>query len=102
MGIARLLEWMACVGLWIKHLPELPKAYRKKWVSESWVSVWAQVLISHFSRKHHGAMVERISKSQLTPPSTPRLTHKTQSFFLKYDTRTVAGTSQVAPSTRAL
>jgi len=27
-------------------------------VPESWVSVWAQVLISHFSRKRHGAMGE--------------------------------------------
>jgi len=58
MGIARLIEWVVCVGVWIAHLPELPKIYWRKWVTESWVSVWAHVLISHFGRKHHEAMEE--------------------------------------------
>ena len=30
MGIARLLEWVVYVGVWIAHLPELPKAYWRK------------------------------------------------------------------------
>ena len=44
---------MACSGFWIAYLLELPKVHWKKWVSESWVSVWAHILISHFGRKSH-------------------------------------------------
>ena len=44
---------MACAGFWIAYSLELPKVYWKKWVSESWVSVWAHILISHFGRKDY-------------------------------------------------
>ena len=54
MRITRFLDWVAYLGSWIAYLPEVPKVYWKKWVSESWVSVWAHILISHFGRKRHG------------------------------------------------
>ena len=55
-------------------------------MSESWVSVWAQVLISHFGRKHHEGMGEDSGEDfepQLEPQSTPQLTRKTKSPVLK-------------------
>ncbi|PUU79260.1 hypothetical protein B9Z19DRAFT_1064378 [Tuber borchii] len=53
MRIAQFLDWVAYLGPWIVYLPEVPKVYWKKWVSESWVSVWAHFLISHVGRKRH-------------------------------------------------
>jgi len=46
------------VGPLIAHLPELPKVCWRKKVSGSWVPIWTHTLISHFGRKHHGAMGE--------------------------------------------
>jgi len=54
MGIARFLDWVAYVRSWIAYLLEVLKVYWKKWVSGSWVSVWAHFLISRFGRKRHG------------------------------------------------
>jgi len=58
MRAVRFVEWVEGVWLWIAQLPELPKVYWKKWVSGSWVLVWAHILISYFGRKYHDAMEE--------------------------------------------